>query len=478
LRRPDLDAPAELAAGLSIGGDERRALFAHVAQLIEAFLDDVGDLPVTPQADPKEIRRALAAYDFSGPRAPSEVFDDCAEWLRRWTIHVTHPRYFGLFNPRPTTPSILADALVAAVNPQLATWSHSPAPVEIERHVIRYLGERLGLPGDQVSGSFTTGGAEANHTGVLLALTRSFPRFVAQGARALPGRPLVYASEEAHDAIVRITQACGLGREALRRVPVDAELKLDLDALARAVANDRAAGDLPFLVVATAGTTSGGVIDPLPEIAEVCRAEGLRLHVDAAWAGAIALSDRLRGLLAGVEQADSITVDAHKWLSVPMGAGMLLCTDEPGLKATFELATPYMPPPGAGADPFTISMQWTRRCIGLKLFASLAVAGQPGYANAIELQTDLGDQLRERARLAGWDVVNSTPLPVVCLAHAAVDDYDALAARVIDRGRVWISATRLAGRPVVRACITNIDSTPADVDAIVEELEAARRHRG
>jgi aromatic-L-amino-acid decarboxylase len=474
LRSPDLDAPAGVAARLTTAGAEREVLLEHVAHRIHALLDDIDADLVTPAADPAQIREALAAYDFAGPRPARAVLDACADWLQRWTTRVTHPRYFGLFNPRPATAAIAADAMVAAVNPQLATWTHSPAAVEIERHVIRYLGTRLGLPGDAVGGSFTSGGTEANHTGLLLSLTRAFPRFVAEGARALPGRPLVYASEEAHDSIIRITQACGLGRDALRGVPVDDRLKLDVAALEQALARDRAEGDLPFLVVATAGTTSGGIIDPLPELGGFCRAHGLRLHVDAAWAGALALSDRARPLLAGIEQADSITLDAHKWLSAPMGAGVFLCTDEPGLEETFALSTPYMPPVGAGADPFRISLQWSRRCIGLKVFAALAVAGQPGYAEVIDQQIALGDHLRATARDAGWEVVNPTPLPLVCLAHPEVADYDRLAAAVIERGRVWISATRLAGRPVIRTCITNVDSTADDVETIVDELEAAR----
>jgi aromatic-L-amino-acid/L-tryptophan decarboxylase len=474
LQRADLETPPGLAAGLTIAGTEREALFAQTAQQIQAFLDGIAEGPVTPPADPDEIRRALAPFDFHAPRPADEVLGACTDWLRRWTTHVTHPRYFGLFNPKPATAAIAADSLVAAVNPQLATWTHSPAAVEIERHVIRFLGARLGLPADGVSGSFTSGGAEANHTGVLLSLTRTFPRFVTEGARALPGQPLIYASAEAHDAIVRIAQACGLGRNALRRVDVDADLKLDVAALADLVQQDRRAGGAPFLVVATGGTTSGGVIDPLPEIVGFCRAEGLRLHVDAAWAGGLALSDRSRSLLSGIEQADSITLDAHKWLSAPMGAGVFLCTDEAGLEETFALATPYMPPVGAGADPFRISMQWSRRCIGLKVFATLAVGGQPGFQEVIERQIALADHLRAVARESGWEIANRTPLPLVCLAHPDVDDYDRLAADVVVRGRVWLSATRLAGRAVIRTCITNIDSTAADIEAIMEELDAVR----
>jgi aromatic-L-amino-acid/L-tryptophan decarboxylase len=471
---PQTDTGEPPPVSLTLPPGERGRLFEYVALLADRFIDEVPTLPVSPTVDPGTIRSALAAYDFAAPREARAVFDDCAEWLRRWTVHVTHPRYFGLFNPRPTGPGVAADLLVAAVNPQLAAWSHAPAAVEIERHVIRYIGTRLGLRGAAIAGSFTTGGAEANHSAVLLALTRSFPDFVARGVRALAGQPVIYASEEAHAVLIRIAQLCGLGRAAVHRVPVDAGLRLDVGSLERIIERDRAGGDLPFLVVATAGTTSAGIIDPLAEVADVCERSGLRLHVDAAWAGAIALSDRLRAHLSGIERADSITLDAHKWLSVPMGAGMFLCTDEEGLRQTFEVDTPYMPPPGASPDPFSVSIQWTRRFIGLKLFASLAVAGQPGFAAAIEGQTELGSYLREWARSAGWEVVNATPLPVVCLSHPGVSDYDLLVQRVIERGAAWVSVTRLHGRPVIRICITNVDSTRSDVDVLLAELESTR----
>ncbi|MEV5571887.1 pyridoxal-dependent decarboxylase [Spirillospora sp. NPDC052269] len=462
---------------LEMDADERRRLFAHVLDLIERHVEDVRDLPVTPDADPHAVRLHLERYDFDAALKPDAVLDDTAAMLRRWTVHTTHPGYFGLFNPNPAPMGVLGDLLTAAFNPQLAAWSHAPAAAEIDRHVVGYLGGRLGLPGDPVAGHFTSGGAEANLTGVLLALTRMFPQVGEDGVAALPGRPVLYASSESHLAWLKIAHMCGLGRGAVRLVPVTPDLRMDPRALAATIAADRARGHLPFLIVGTAGTTSAGVIDPLPELADLAAAEGLRFHVDAAWAGAVALSDRLRPVLDGIERADSVTVDAHKWLSMPMGAGTFLTSDTEGLQETFRISTAYMPEEISGTiDPYASSVQWSRRAIGLKLFVTLAAVGREGYAQAIERQTDLGDLLRRRLTETGWHVLNDTPLPVVCFTDTSNDApadaaaLQSIAERVLKTGRAWISPTTLAGTPALRACITNFATTEADVETLVTDL--------
>ncbi|WP_255275976.1 pyridoxal phosphate-dependent decarboxylase family protein [Actinomadura madurae] len=235
---------------------------------------------------------------------------------------------------------------------------------------------------------------------------------------------------------------------------------------------------MPFLVVATAGTTAAGVIDPLHEIADLCRDSRLHLHADAAYGGAAALSDRLAPALDGIGRADSITVDAHKWLSVPMGAGALLCTDAAGLAETFRVTTSYMPAEIPDTvDPYTSSQQWSRRFMGLKLFLSLAVAGREGYAGQLDHDADLADDLRERITAAGWDVVNDTPLPVVCFADpddGTWEHHEALADKVVTGGRAWISPVRLDGRAALRACVISHRTTPADIDELVHAVNDAR----
>jgi glutamate/tyrosine decarboxylase-like PLP-dependent enzyme len=432
--------------------------------------------PIVPSVTPGEIREHLAHYDFSKPLALDAVTADVEDLLRRWQVHVTHPRYFGLFNPSVTPPAVVADALVAMYNPQLATWRTSPAANEIEQHTLRWLAGKFGLPAGAAA-SFTTGGAEANLSAVVVALTRAFPEYGVRGLRALPAAPVIYLTGEAHHSFSKIVHMTGLGRDALRTVATDARFRMDLDDLRRRLSEDRRAGLAPFMVVGTAGTTGGGVIDPLAALAAACRAENLWLHVDAAWGGAAALSPRLRGCLTGIEEADSITCDAHKWFSVPMGAGMFFCRHPEAVAEAFRAETSYMPGKTAGAvsDPYTMTAQWSRRFIGLKLFLALAVHGEQGYVEMIERQARLGDVMRAALTRAGWRVVNDTPLPVVCFTREGLDPSAFLAA-LYRRQIAWMSEVRLGGgAPILRACITSVRTTEADVEWVVREMDGLLR---
>ncbi|TDE25249.1 pyridoxal-dependent decarboxylase [Actinomadura sp. 6K520] len=459
-------------------GQEADAVWRHVAGLLAGERESLPGRSVSPPVDVGALRAAIEAYDFERPVAPHAAIEEVADLLREATVHTTHPRYFGLFNPTPTLMGVVGETLAAAFNPQLAAWSHAPAAAEIEAHLLRFLGGRLGYPPERVAGSFTSGGAEANMTGVLLALTRAWPDYGTEGLRALPGRPVMYASAESHLAWLKIAHATGIGRGAVRLVPTT-DLRMDVPHLARRIAADRAAGDLPFLVVATAGTTAAGAIDPLHDLADLCGDLGLWLHADAAYGGAAALSDRLRPALSGIERAGSVTVDAHKWLSVPMGAGALLTTDAEGLAETFRVTTSYMP---AGVpdtvDPYTSGQQWSRRFMGLKLFLSLAVAGRSGYAEQLDRDAALAGELRGRLAADGWDVVNDTPLPVVCFADpgdGTWEHHEGLAHRVVQGGRAWISPVRLDGRAALRACVISHRTTSADVAGLVRAVNDARK---
>ncbi|TDD74266.1 pyridoxal-dependent decarboxylase [Actinomadura darangshiensis] len=464
LGRASFDPPAHAA----------EQVWQHVTGLLQSEHAQVAGRPVSAPVDVRRLRAAIGAYGFDRPAAPEQVIDEVAELLRATTVHTTHPGYFGLFNPTPTLLGVVGETLAAAFNPQLAAWSHAPAAVEIEAHVLRFLGERLGYPSGKVAGSFTSGGAEANLTAVLLALTKTWPEYGEKGLRALTGRPVMYASAESHLAWLKIAHATGIGRDAVRLVPVGPDLRMDVSRLAERIAADRAGGDLPFLVVATAGTTAAGVIDPLRDLAGL----GLHLHVDAAYGGAAALSDRLRPALDGIERADSITLDAHKWLSVPMGAGALLTTDAEALAETFRVTTSYMPAEIPDTvDPYTSGQQWSRRFMGLKLFLSLAVAGREGYAEQLERDAALADALRARLAASGWDIVNDTPLPVVCFADpgdGTWEHHGALADHVVRGGRAWISPVNLGGRPALRACVISHRTTLKDVEALVQAVNAAR----
>ncbi|MGA7523153.1 MAG: aminotransferase class V-fold PLP-dependent enzyme [Acidobacteriaceae bacterium] len=481
----DSQTAATTAADILLLDPEARAsLWEALTDVIEAYVARVEDLPVSPQLDAARIRAVAESFDFDHPTPPSETLRHFAAVLSHDQVHTPHPRYYGLFNPASTTMSIAADALVAAFNPQLAAWSHSPLASEMELHLVRSLAEKFGWPRDSADGVFTSGGAEANQTAVLAALADRWPQLAASGLRSLPADPVFYASAESHHSFLKAARACGLGSAALRTIDVDDSLRMKPDALRAAIAEDLAAGKAPFLLVATAGTTGAGALDPLPELAAIAREHKLWFHVDAAWGGAAALVPELRRHLAAIEQADSITFDAHKFLSVSMGAGLFLTRHPDILTRAFATHTAYMPKEAAQlavTDPFSHSLQWSRRFTGAKLFLSLAVAGWEGYAAAIYHQTAMGDLLRRKLRADHWSIVNTTPLPLVCFTDArsawTLEQTQSVANAVVSSGQAWISTIQLgpAHRPALRACITNYRTEPRHLDDLVAILHQVRR---
>ncbi len=334
-----------------------------------------------------------------------------------------------------------------------------------------WLTAKFGLP-PATHATFTSGGAEANLSAVVLALTRLFPQYGEAGLRGINGTPVIYLTRQAHDSFNKIAHMTGIGRGALRLVATDGDLKMDTSDLARTVDEDRRNGLTPVMVVGTAGTTAAGAIDPLRDIARFCRARGLWLHVDAAWGGAAMLLPAMRPHFDGIDAADSITCDAHKWFSVPMGAGMFFCRHPRVVDEAFRAHTAYMPPASAGSavDPYVTSVQWSRRFIGLKLFLALAERGETGYAAMIAHQVCMGELLREALLRAGWRIVNNTPLPLVCFTRDGLVASEFLAA-LYRRQIAWMSEVRLRDDPpVVRACITSFRTTAADIERVVGEM--------
>ena len=320
--------PDDLGAGRAAVGtalfpprDERERYENRLTQALGAAVARVADGSVVPTFDLGAFRGELAAFDFAAPLPLDDLLSWTIAQLEHGVTHMTHPRYFGLFNPSPAFPAQCADRIAAAFNPQLATATTSPAAVAIEAHVIAQVARRAGLP-PETAGHFTTGGAEANYTALVCALTRANPEFADAGARAFTGAPVFYTSRESHLAWFKIAHQAGIGRAAVRLVDTDGAGRLDPGALLRLVVADRAAGAVPVMLVATAGTTNAGMVDPLAECAEIARRQGLWLHIDAAWGGALIASDAHRGTLAGIEAADSLTIDAHKWFATTMGCGM------------------------------------------------------------------------------------------------------------------------------------------------------------
>ena len=442
-----------------------------VCSAMERVASEIATGPIVPSVTPGEIRAHLKShYDFSKPGDLDAIGADVQRMLGSWNVQVTHPRYFGLFNPSVTTPSVLADLLVAMYNPQLAAWRTAPAANEMERHTLLWLAAKFGFPADTAA-TFTTGGAEANLTAVIAALTKSFPGYGDHGLRSLNASPTLYVTGQAHTAVHKIAHITGLGRSAVRTVAVDRDLKMDLADLAQKVAEDRRNGLAPFMVIGTAGTTGVGVIDPLPELAVFCQSERLWFHADAAWGGAAILSPKLKNYLSGVEAADSITCDAHKWFSVPLGAGMFFCRHPEAVAEAFRANNTFMPGhiDEAGADPYSMSLQWSRRFMGLKLFLALAHLGESGYVNMIEHQTRMGQVLRESLVREGWRVINKTPLPVVCFTRDNLD-IPKFVSTLLKHQIVWMSTVQIDDAPAIRACISSFRTRETDIADVVQQM--------
>jgi glutamate/tyrosine decarboxylase-like PLP-dependent enzyme len=440
--------------------------------------DRIANGAVTPTLDLASFKSELAGFNFFSPRQLDGVLAWTIAQLEHGIVHVTHPRYFGLFNPAPTFPAQCADRIAAAFNPQLATWTTSPIAVEIESHVIRSVALRAGLSPES-TGHFTTGGAEANYTALICALTHSNPGFTIEGARAFKGPPVFYISRESHLAWLKVAHQAGIGRSAARFVATDGSGRMDPTALSRAIEADRAQGYVPIMVAATAGTTNAGMIDPLPACAEIARASGLWYHVDAAWGGALIASDRLRSVLAGIELGDSITIDAHKWFATTMGCGMFMTRHAQTLSSAFQVSADYMPSNNLSLDPYVTSVQWSRRFLGLRLFLSLAAAGWRGYGEHVEHSIELIGLLEEKLLSRGWRNANNSPLAVLCIEpQHGYGPARSIVSRVLASGRAWVSLATYEGQEVIRACVTHGETTPDDIVELVDVLTTAQRAAG
>ncbi len=445
------------AAALFPRASERKRIEEWLTGELQRALLRIQAGPVTPTIDMAAFRAELNTYDFGKPQ-PLEV-------LLRWTIErmehgivqMANPRYFGLFNPGPNFPAQCADRVASLFNPQLASSASSPVPVELERHVIRAIARRAAL-GDEATGHFATGGSEANFTALLCALTGAHP-----GLR------------DCHIAWLKIAHQAGVGRAALRLIDTDGRGRLDPQALLRAITEDRANGAVPVMVVATAGTTGAGMIDPLHACADIARQERLWYHIDAAWGGAALASNRLRKVLAGIERADSITIDAHKWMATTMGCAIFITRHGPLLSEAFHASTSFMPSSVSGLDPYLNSVQWSRRFLGLRLFLALAAAGWEGLGAHVERSVEVVDSVKERLVGLGWTIANDSALAVLdAVPPPELGNVRDLVRRVVAGGRAWVAPTTFEGRDVVRICATNGETTIEDVNALIAALNERR----
>jgi glutamate/tyrosine decarboxylase-like PLP-dependent enzyme len=478
----------------------RRQLGYELFDLINNYFESLPTRPVQSPVEQRSFAPLRDAMPESGVLQSSiersgtngDAHHQLSDFLRQTTrelidrgFNLASANYFGLMNPTPTYAGVLAEALVAALNPQLATTGRSQLATKIEAETIRWIGERFGWQ-QPFDGSFTSGGNEANFSALALALAAHFPQAIEDGVASIGAQPVVYASTEAHHSLDKSVGLLGLGRKALTRIPLNQRLVMDVRALEQAIAADRRAGRKPFCVVATAGTTNSGIIDDLPAIADLCRREGLWLHLDGAYGAAITFSDQYRHLVNGIERCDSVTIDPHKWLAVPFVAGIILTRHPQAMQAAFGVTTPYMPKPvpGVPLDNFKVSMQWTRRMNSLKLWLTLQMHGRLAYESLIDNQMQLARDFA--AWVESSDVLElATPqmLPILNLRLKNAGEGDQLAQahvelveRVTRDGRRWISETRVAGQSVIRIMIVSYLTGPQQLEELQHAVvEAAKK---
>ncbi|HEU5039375.1 MAG TPA: pyridoxal-dependent decarboxylase [Gemmatimonadales bacterium] len=445
----------------------------HAHELVDWMADyfaRVGELPVTPPVSPGDIRRRLPTDPPEAGEPFDALFGDFRDIILPGMTHWNHPGWFAYFPGNNSPPSVLAEMLTATMGAQCMSWATSPAATELEQVVMDWLRRMMDLPA-----GFTGVIQDTASTATLVALLSARERATggASGTRGLAadGRQLtVYASREAHSSIDKGVQLAGYGLERLRHIPGDAAFALDPAALDRAIADDRAGGLTPACVVATIGSTSSTAVDPLPAMAEICRRHGVWLHVDAAYAGAAAIVPELRHHFAGIEQADSIVLNPHKWLLTNFDCTAYFVRDVASLLRACRISPEYL---RTVHDPEVVNfrdwgIQLGRRFRALKLWFVIRSYGVEGLRAVIRRHVALA------AELAGWvkaepefELMAPVPFGLVCFRwrpegrnEAELDRLnESLLARVNASRRVHLTHTRLAGRYTIRLVIGQRETT-------------------
>jgi len=460
---------------------DRIALWQETISQLESYYEETNALDVAPSLDKKTIDQMKSSLHINATISPEKAVKRIIENLKQFAVHTPHPMYYGLYNPRTNFASILADLVIGVFNPQLAAWSHSPFANEIESYIIQEIGKKFGYSENDIDGTFATGGAEANLTALLCALNNQYPQFAKEGVFGMSKKPIIYCSSDAHHSIHKAAKTVGLGYQCVTAIPLDENLALDPHKLEEQIENDLAANFQPFMIVATAGTTGTGVIDDLAVINKIAKQHQLWFHVDGAYGGGAILNQKLKSFLKGIEHSDSITFDAHKWMSVSMGTSMFITSHKDMLHKTFRISAEYMPKEGKEldiVDPFTHSIQWSRKSLGVKVYLSLLIFGWDGYDEVIGHQTEMGNYFREKLMEHNWNIKNKTPFPVICFTDDQFDEnadfVPFICNQLIQSGTTWLSVYPVDGRQTLRVCVTNYKTDNGHIDALITSLNKAR----
>ncbi len=469
--------------------EQHRLLGNAVPRIINEHVAGLANRRVTPESTPADLEKL---FDEPLPEKGIEIEEILARFrddIAPNAMGVPSPRYFGQFNPTPLPIGVWADALASMLNQNAGAWRNGPTSAMIEARVIRWLCDLLNY-GPESFGTLASGGSEANLIALKCARDNVAASIKDRGVRTAPGDLVIYASDQCHYSIDKSADILGLGREGVRKIPTDERFHIRVDALREAIAKDREAGLVPCCVVGVAGTTSSGVIDPLESLAAVARENECWYHVDAAYGGPLAFSPQHRDKLRGVELADSITFDPHKWMFVPFSCGATLVRDGGRvLRDAFDMTPEYLSEDRGGADVefdfFRYGQMGTRRFNSLKLWMAINFMGREGYAKTVERQIDLTKYLaQEIDALKDFKRLGEVETAVCCFrflpqADLSGPDLDRLQQRlqqIIERsGEAWLTTTVLHGRRALRVNINSFLTEQRHIDDLVRLLERSRR---
>jgi len=467
--------PNSQPAGPPLGDVSLAELRAALHQAVDLAVDYLENLPrysVVPRIGPGDVRKQLPAAPPQEPEPLAQILDDYRRLIEPNTTHWNHPGFMAYFPVTGSGPGIVGELLSATLNVNAMLWRTGPAQTELEEHVCDWYRQMLGLPAEFRGHINDTASMSS-----LLALAAARER--ASGLeirrRGMAGRadlvPLtVYCSDQAHSSIDKAVITLGIGLDNLRRVESDDQFRMRVDALEAAIAADKAAGRRPIAIVATVGTTSTTSVDPLAPLAEIARRENMWLHVDGAYALAAAICPEFRGQLRGLEQADSIVTNPHKWLFVPVDCSVLLVRQPDLLRRAFSIVPDYLTTPETGVtNLMDYGVQLGRRFRSLKLWMVIRAFGVRGLQERIRYHCALAQQFAAWvAAHDGLELVAPVPFSTVCfraVPELPADQQDRfnerLLAEINAAGPVFLSHTRLRGRYVLRLAIGNLRTTPA-----------------
>ena len=460
--------------------EQHQFLGNAVARIIHEHVAGLATRRVTPEATPEELERL---FDEPLPEkgiALEDILKRFRDDIAPNAMGVPSPRYFGQFNPTPLPIGVWADALSSMLNQNAGAWRNGPTSAMIEARVIRWLCDLLNY-GPKSFGTLASGGSEANLIALKCARDSVAQSIKDRGVRTAPNDLVIYASEQCHYSIDKSADILGLGREGLHKIPTDDSFHIRVDALRDAIARDREAGLLPCCIVGVAGTTSTGVIDPLEELAAIAKENRCWYHIDAAYGGTVAFSPKHKQMLNGIELADSITFDPHKWMFVPFACGATLVREGARvLRDAFDMTPEYLSEDRGGADVefdfFRYGQMGTRRFNSLKLWMAIKFMGASGYAKTVEHQIALTHYLAGRIdALPNFERVGEVETAVCCFRHSSKSDLiQQRLQQLIERGgEAWLTTTVLHGSRALRVNINSFLTEQQDVDHLVTQIETA-----